>query len=263
MLNVVFDTATEGILKLYFSRYSSFNYQTKPKCVNDNSICLLEGYMDLGPINCEYDDSQRRALILDITESNKRWEKYIQNYNVCLSCANKSGTLRIWYSDEPFSLCGFYSLISELLDAKLDIYAIKIPKWSVSGEFCELRGWGDIFPEALGEYFRYEEKILDEQRRIISCHWKKLKEDKLMLRTQVNGQLVSAPDSFYDDFIRHSIERGQELTVSNVILRVMKYYNLGISDYFIYKRIISMICSGEVSVVRECERKYDTVILRK
>ncbi len=99
-------------------------------------ICL--GFMlDMGDIQEEIDSPYRKNLIDSMyaqeprgkdpesdQESRKLSEVYAGELRRLIDYLEKGETIRIWYSDAPYSVCGFYQLCSILSSRKLsEVYA--------------------------------------------------------------------------------------------------------------------------------------------
>ena len=68
----------------------------------------------------------------------------------------------------------------------------------------------------------------------------------------LSGQLISAPENFYDDFILREIAaESEEFQEAMIIGRVIGKYRLGISDSWIAFRIEEMIRAGKLESVTQ------------
>lgn len=68
----------------------------------------------------------------------------------------------------------------------------------------------------------------------------------------LNGQLVSVPETIYDDFIiREIAEEGKEFHEAMIVGRVLGKYQLGIGDSWVALRIEEMIRTGKLEPVTE------------
>ena len=53
--------------------------------------------------------------------------------------------IRIWYSDAPYSRCGFYHLCQILKNYENEIRAVKLPEYVVlEKSIISYRNWGDV-----------------------------------------------------------------------------------------------------------------------
>ena len=265
MINLVFSDVTAGVLKSFFHSQHAIN------CFSEEYVCLLNGWLHIGPINCPYDDAQRKSTILDafskcnsseedLASALQSWNSYIQRRKIFISHIQSSHPIRIWYSSEPYSLCGFYEIVHELFSTEATITTIKLPDWSLCKDAIALRGWGDIAPADIEKYLSLETHLPPSQQRVIAQHWESLKKENATLRAQVNGRLVSVSDDFYDPFILQAAPTNESIQISELILQVIRQFQLGISDLTIYERICSMIESEKLDIIKTSTHPYHNVI---
>ena len=75
------------------------------------------------------------------------------------------------------------------------------------------------------------------------------------MRATLNGQLISAPETLYDDFIFREIAAEDEIFQEAMIVgRVLGKYHLGIGDSWIAFRIEKMIHDGKLEVVTAADK---------
>ncbi|MEL4106604.1 DUF3658 domain-containing protein [Oscillospiraceae bacterium WX1] len=173
---------------------------------------------------------------------------------VCARAA-KEESLRIWYSNKPDELCGLFWLMAQLnsLEANYgQVSLVELPDWEIdeNGTIVRYVGWGEVQP---GEWHKY--LALQRPAPPIFCkscafHWQALQKENAPLRAMLNGQLVSAPETLYDDFIIREIE-AENITFHEamVIGRVLGKYQLGIGDAWVALRIEEMISAGKLEAV--------------
>lgn len=54
-------------------------------------------------------------------------------------------TTRVWYSDAPYSICGFYSLCQILQSYKNEVHIVKLPEYVVrKTSVVSYRNWGEV-----------------------------------------------------------------------------------------------------------------------
>ena len=84
-----------------------------------------------------------------------------------------------------------------------------------------------------------------------ALEWRRLQEENAPLRVVLNGQLVSAPEDIYDEFIlRELAVRKDEFLEAYLIADVMGKYQLGIGDAWLALRIETMVQKGILEVVK-------------
>ena len=170
--------------------------------------------------------------------------------------------MRIWYSNEPHSLCGFHEVIFNLFPLGADIRAVKLPEWSLTEEGRRLQGWGEVEPEDVPLYLPLEVSLSPARQTAIAGEWERLRRENGPLRVQVNGRLVSVPEDFYLPFIRQSVPNEGSFPISELIVRVLNGFQLGVGDGIVYDGIRIMIESGELEVVETAGRPYQAVVRR-
>lgn len=167
--------------------------------------------------------------------------------------------IRIWYSNQPDELCGFYWMMARLTqwgDYQGPVYAVQLPEWESDGKGNTKRmlSWGEIGP---GEWYRYPAlQKLVPPALCQSCadDWRILQEENAPLRAMLNGRLTSVPETLYDAFIRREISaQAGAFQEERLIGRMIEKYKLGIGDAWIALRIEEMIRSGELEALTEPE----------
>lgn len=163
--------------------------------------------------------------------------------------------LRVWYSQMPDEMCGFYWLMHQLRDIKdASILAVKMPQYENKDDNTIIthNGWGDIAPEDWGRFAKYTVPVLDAERRFAANKWVDLEKENAPLRAVLNGTLHSVSIDIYDRFIRREIEKQPvEFNEAMVIGNVLGRYQLGISDGFIHSRIENMVENGELRALTQ------------
>lgn len=231
---------------------------------NSSDIYGFNLMLSVGDITENKPGSQRQAVMEQLfsiypdNEGKQAAQELLQKaqsnlYTVCDRAA-AGEALRIWYSNQPDELCGLYWLLARLNELKEHgpVYLVKLPEWEADeeGNIIRKTNWGEVAP---GEWNRYV--ILQTQAPPIFCqscasHWLTLQKENAPLRAVLNGQLVSAPETIYDDFIvREIAEEGEEFQEAMIIGRVLGNYQLGISDSWIAYRIEEMIRAGKLEPV--------------
>lgn len=189
--------------------------------------------------------------------------------DTALRQAAAGGHVRIWYSDEPDELCGLCWILNRLDGLGDGFSMVRLPRWELraDGSAVERRGWGEVSPNEWRGFLPLEQPVTPALRRACAAHWQTLRRENAPLRAVVNGQLVSAPESLYDSFIRRELDRvEQEFQEARVIAAVLSRWRLGIGDGLIAKRIEAMIAAGELEAVtrpEEGEPGYRRVLRKR
>lgn len=171
------------------------------------------------------------------------------------SASGRGELLRIWYSDDPDELCGFYWLMARLDEAGVEgpVEAIKLPRLEPQkGEtVLALRGWGEIGP---GEWGRYTDQAKPVSRDIRHCCrliWQQIQRENAPLRVCLNGNLTSVPADFYDCFLYQEIARQpSEFDEARVLGKVLGRLP-GVGGGFLAGRIEAMVQAGKLEFLTD------------
>ncbi|MEL7608165.1 MAG: DUF3658 domain-containing protein [Bacillota bacterium] len=207
-------------------------------------------------------DEGRRAA----QEIMKRVNEYLKTVR---ERAAAGESLRIWYSNHPDEMCGLCWFMGQLNQWKVQdgqIFIVKLPEWEADekGNIVRKSGWGEVSPGAWHRYLALQKPVPPLFRKSCAFHWQELQGENAPLRAVLNGQLVSASETLYDDFILREIAaEGEEFQEALIIGRVLGKYQLGMSDSWIACRIEEMIRAGKleaVSAVAEDMPTYHRVL---
>lgn len=171
--------------------------------------------------------------------------------------------IRIWFSDQPDELCGFYCLCSEIRKLNAPICAVKLPKLvETSNGATEYAEWGDVCLEELHSFLQYQKALSAKFISVFAMKWSMLQEENVPLRVYLNGRLQSAPESFYDVWIQKEIDKTEgEFVEAMLIGQILGRNALHISDEWIAARIDHMIENKKLLVVEPA--KEDELLYRR
>ena len=110
---------------------------------SEDVVCL--GFMlDIGNIKEPIDSPYRKNLIYSMYAQNQyvknpeidqelklTGEVYLNELLRLKEYLENGETIRVWYSDTPYSICGFYSLCQILQKYKNEIHIVKLPEYMV------------------------------------------------------------------------------------------------------------------------------------
>ena len=163
--------------------------------------------------------------------------------------------VRLWYSDQPDELCGFYWLLARLdgLEQCGAVSAVKLPRWDQrDNSVVTYTAWGDVPPGEWSRFLPLEQPISPILRRACANRWKELQKENAPLRAVLNGVLAGVPEDFYDSFIRRTLVRMErEFNESRLIGEVIGRCQLGIGDGLIHRRIQAMVDAGELEALTQ------------
>lgn len=113
--------------------------------------------------------------------------------------------LRVWWSEMPDDLVGFYWLCDELMDKPNQLSQIKIPMTAPKTEgslgFHELGDVGEIVDEEVPQYLTLEEPVALAERRVYDFVWQGLLDENASVRANLNGHLIGVAEDFYDGLL--------------------------------------------------------------
>lgn len=186
-------------------------------------------------------------------------QEILQRVNETLKTVRERATggesIRIWYSNQPDEMCGLYWFMEQLNQWKVNcgqIFMVKLPEWEANkdGNIVRKNSWGEVAAEEWQRYLSMQKPIPPVFLGSCASRWRTLQKENAPLRAVLNGQLVSMPETLYDDFIIREIAV-QDETFQEALLvgRVLGKYQLGIGDFWVALRIEEMINTGKVEAV--------------
>lgn len=171
--------------------------------------------------------------------------------------------VRVWYSDTPDEMCGFYWLMTLLTD-EIDIRAVKLPDHEQvdANTLIHHVGWGEIPPGDWHRYLPLEAPVTPSFRRMLRGRWKELVQENAPLRAILNGQLISAGEDLYDCVILRELDKMPEQFHEAVLIgNILGRSQMGISDWLIHSRIQRLVDAGKLQILRP-HQKGDPVYHR-
>ncbi|MEF9991878.1 MAG: DUF3658 domain-containing protein [Romboutsia sp.] len=242
---------------------------------NAEKVICLALMLDIGNISEKIDSDYRENLIYDMYiqngyDDNKETLKelknvgrqYIDEQNRFMNYVLKGESVRIWYSNAPYDMCGFYYVCNLLKKFPNEILSVRLPEHiQIKNGVLEYQNWGEIIPEKLNTFTKYEKKVSQIEISMFSNNWSQLIEDNSPLRAVVNGQLIGVPINFYDHLIYKYLgfEPIKEVRLIGLILGK---YPLGIGDWWYASRIECMIENNKIKIVEDSKNKYERIISR-
>lgn len=235
-------------------------------------ICL--GFMlDIGDIKESTESEYRKNLIYSMyvqgqwgrnededRELKRAGEVYCKELERLRSYLEEGEPIRIWYSDAPYSKCGFYELCTILQKYKNRVRTVKLPEYRIcSNGTVSRQSWGEIAAEEFAEFLIYEKELTREEINRNSILWKLLREDNSPLRAVVNGTLMGVPEDFYDFLIWNSLTK-EPVSEARFIGSLLGKNQIGISDQWYARRIDFFITQGKIKIAADSENKYARMI---
>lgn len=266
MIEVLFNESECGAMKMALYVFNNPNV---------SQVVCMPFMLGVGDIKTSIESETRKKMIFNMSCRNgvvendtlesleASWKRTLRDIQRLRDYADQGETIRIWYSDAPYSVCGFHHVCSILRTTKAKVFAIKLPPvvQLESNELQVLTTWGGLRAEDLFTFTSLEKELSSYEIEYFASVWDKLKVENSHLRALVNGRLISVPEDFYDGLIRNEIPEGAFL-MSHLIEKIMTNHPLGIGDGWIATRIQKMIENGELNIVQNDKDKYRQVFKR-
>ncbi len=228
---------------------------------SEEVICL--GFMlDVGDIKEPADSSYRKELIRSLYDQNQWYQEWYQDEELrrLRRFLEDGESVRIWYSDAPYSRCGFYHLCQILRKYENEIRVVKLPEYIIRENCITVyKNWGEVSAEEFAGFLSEEKKLSRNEIRMFANEWSELASDNSPLRGVINGKVEGVPEDFYDFLIWKRITR-KPVKQARLIGDILGYYRLGIGDWWYAKRIEHYIRQGKIRVVEDSENKYARMI---
>lgn len=235
-------------------------------------ICL--GFMmDIGDIQEKAESEYRKNLIYSMyaqgqwgkdeemdTELRKMGDCYINEMRRLQHYLEEGESVRVWYSDAPYSICGFYSLCGMLRNYENEMRVVKLPEYIIrTNVITSYKNWGEVAAEEFAGFLLYEKKLSKEEVKMNDMLWRELQEENSRLRAVINGKVIGVPEEFYDFLIWKEITK-EPVKEARLIGDILGKYQIGIGDWWYAKRIEYYIEKGKIKVVEDSENKYARLI---
>lgn len=240
---------------------------------NSSEVICIHFALDIGDVNVSIESEYRKRLIFDMHTINgmddnsilqdleNSWKRYLNEIERLKNYAAQGESIRLWYSDSPYSACGFYYVCSILRDYNCKVFVIKLPQYMQLSENVMqfYTSWGEIDAGKFYKFLPLEKELSSREIQSFTSNWAELKEEKSTLRAVVNGKLIGVPEDFYDHLIRKEIP-DDEFIMARLIGNILGKHPLGVGDWWYAKRIKKMIEEGELMVVLKKKEIYRQVL---
>ena len=239
---------------------------------SEDVVCL--GFMlDIGNIKEPIDSPYRKNLIYSMYAQNQyvknpeidqelklTGEVYLNELLRLKEYLENGETIRVWYSDTPYSICGFYSLCQIMQNYKNEIHIVKLPEYMVrKTSIISYRNWGEVSAEEFAEFLTYESVLTKEEVRMYAQLWTELTEDNSPLRAMINGKVTGVSEDFYDFLIWKRLTR-KPIKEARLIGDILGCFQIGMGDWWFARRIEHFIQQDKIKVINDSENKYARVI---
>ncbi len=236
-------------------------------------ICL--GFLlDIGDIRKDAGSEYRKHMIHSMYAQEQWWRSAEMDKELMQLCDSycaemerlkayltDGAAIRVWYSDAPYSRCGFYHLCTVLQKYQNEISVVKLPEYKVRSDnsIISYSNWGEVAAEEFAGFLTCEKKLSKEEIQMYAMLWSILQEDNSPLRAVVNGKLIGVPEDFYDFLIWKRITQ-KPIKEARLIGDILGHNQLGVGDWWYAKRIEHFIQTGKIKIVEDSENKYARII---
>ena len=227
-------------------------------------VCF--GYrLDIGNIQEDIEGHYRKNLIFSLLnmENEKETQDYADSYMQMqkLKIYLEAGeSIRIWYSDAPYSRCGLYHLCNILNCYENEIHLVKLPEYEVRGKnIVYYKNWGEVAAEEFAVFLSGERILSKEEIQMYAFLWNDLVEDNSPLRAMVNGKMIGVPENFYDFMIFNRLTT-KPIKECRLIGDIIGHNQANIGDWWFAKRIQHFIEEGLIKVLEDAETPYARLI---
>jgi hypothetical protein len=191
-------------------------------------------------------------------------EKEVNRVNALIDRFRESARteepVRIWWSDAPGEICGFYWAMNIIKDSVGPVTSVKLPPcYSVNDGYTIFNGTGDLSPEWFSKLLGLERSVKPAERKAVAFEWNKLAAENAPLRAVINGHLYSVPIDFYD-FVLQRFINNTGCRVIEIIGKAISSGPIGISDWWYAWRLQAMIDSGKLKMVKKNKTFYASII---
>ena len=225
----------------------------------DGVVCF--GYrLDIGNIQKDIEGHYRKNLIFSMLDMET--EEEIQNYADSfmqmqrLKIYLEAGeSIRIWYSNAPYSRCGLYHLCNILHCYENEIHLVELHGKTI----VFYRNWGEVAAEEFAGFLSGERILSKEEIQMYAFLWNELVEENSPLRAMVNGKMMGVPENFYDFMIFNRLTT-KPVKECRLIGDIIGHNQVSIGDWWYAKRIQHFIEEGLIKVLEDAKRPYARLI---
>lgn len=261
MLEVVFSESTKNAMKMANG--------------NTEDVVYIGYHLDEGDISGEIDGIERQDVFsktwgqfnfTNKEEQEQFFKEQGKDMEKLLSTAKTGIPIRIWKSNTPYSICGFYFVCNVLRDINYKISVVSLPEFKQisENEILVYRSWNGVEPGKLYQFLPLERLLSQSEKLMYSNYWSDLIEENAPLRAIINGKLISVPEDFYDYFIIKNLP-DDNFIMAHLIGKLIGKYDLGVRDSWYASRIDKMIEENKLIVVENkgSSHPYKKVLRKK
>lgn len=249
MIEVLFDESEAGSMRMA---------KSMKRRGDGGNVVEMTFHLDIGEIKMGLTSEARKKQYVeyfdvcqwrDADQHPQReigWSYLVSEVERLKSCAAKGEPIRIWYSDAPYSLCGFYQVCTILQDYDCPVSVVKLPEYVHRGgpDFVIYKSWNEVDHKEMLDFAFDEKRLTKYDLEYYGGLWARLQRENASLRAVINGRLISVPDDFYDFLIENRLQERPFREVE--LLGHVVSTQLNAPESWIMERIHKMIDDGRL-----------------
>lgn len=201
---IVFAEITRNVLK----SARKLTSEKGDEKISENILCFGTMF-NIGNIDCDlYGDDRIESLNTLLRDGiiRDRAIQYRAEAEKIVSLARAGETLRVWYSNTAFSLCGLYCLCDMLSGIDCDIRVVECPK--DSSDRFEQGSWEMMSPKRILPFAaKSPRELSDEDKHRYSTNWYILKYENAAMRLYNGEKMLSVPEDKFDGEFMEILEK--------------------------------------------------------
>lgn len=256
MINVAFDPAVAG-------RLHRIRQLGTDAYLSSEGILCIAFELDIGELRDGLGSDERItlpdrliALWFDETDNwdlRKEGEFYLKQLQTLRQRLEKRESVRLWYSDAPRELCGFYHLCSVLQQYDAAVT-------TVSGRIPDI--WGAIDSCGEADWRPYERALKKEEMHLYAAHWAQLERENAPLRAVRSGRPVSVGSDFYDPVLLACMP-DTPIREAELVEKTIKKLGITLNVSYLLLRIRALIDQGILTVAAPAKGRTIDRMLQK
>ncbi|ANZ60566.1 DUF3658 domain-containing protein [Secundilactobacillus paracollinoides] len=154
--------------------------------------------------------------------------------------------LRVWWSDTADDVLGLMWLCNRLADTQLPVVQVKVPltepNYQNRDVLMQFATLGEIDPSMLSGYLEGALPLSHSIQQTYSYRWRALASDNAPLRVNLNGHVVSVPETFYDGALQQVMLKTRLTPVSfakrrRIVGETLSTYPIGVPGWWYAYRL--------------------------
>ncbi len=168
-----------------------------------------------------------------------------QSIDTLKSAIAHGEAIRVWRTDNADDYCGFVWLCDLLKGTKVTLTQIhvptKLPQYTInrSAELYTIQHLGELIPENISDILPKEITVSTASCLAYSYEWQAILRQNSAVRVLINGELISAPETFYDWMILARMKQKPTSFVQRIRLMgdIVGHYPVAVPDWWWHARI--------------------------